>query len=82
MRRKRNHPLVALVAWLGVSLAAAVLALVMALRTPPSAEQLNAAHIDGMALGQQMCLGLRPEPSRQPQPAARVPAASTGRDLL
>lgn len=73
MARKRKHPLIPLVVWLGVALAGAMSALAIVLsQVAGHDEQLDRAHAAGMELGQQMCLGLRSELERQP---ARKPAA-------
>lgn len=58
MARKRNHPLVAITCWLGMALACAVCALVLVIATPgmpPSALDLDAVHLQGMAQGNAMC---------------------------
>lgn len=75
-RRRRIHPLVPLVVWLGVALTCTVLALAIVLaRSAQQDEQLDAAHLAGMELGQQMCLGFQSEMQRQPaiKPAQRLP---------
>lgn len=74
MKRRRNHPLIPIVVWLGVALACCLFALVLVLvRTADQDERLDRAHTAGMELGQQMCLGLRPEIGRAPvgAPVAR-----------
>lgn len=71
--RKRKHPLIPLVVWLGVALACATLALAFVLaQVAGQDKQLESAHAAGMELGQQMCLGLRSELERRP---ARKPAS-------
>lgn len=71
---KRRHPLVPLVIWLGVAVAALLFALVFVVSQRDVADvQLDRAHMAGMELGQQMCLGFRSEMQRAPaaKPAAR-----------
>lgn len=53
-----------LVVWLGVTVVALLLAVVTALAKQPTDEQLDSAHLAGMELGQQMCLGFRSEKDR------------------
>jgi len=75
MTRRRNHPLIPIVVWLGVALACCLFALVLVLvRTAGQDEQLDRAHTAGMELGQQMCLGLRSELERAPVRAPAVHA--------
>lgn len=72
--RKRKHPLIPLVVWLGVALACATSALAIALaRVASQDEQLDGAHAAGMELGQQMCLGLRSELERKPARKSAAP---------
>lgn len=70
--KRRVHPMTALAFWLGVSVVALLLALVAALARQPSDLLLDRAHLAGMELGQQMCLGLRSELERAP---VRAPVA-------
>lgn len=67
---KRRHPMTWLVVWLAVALLAALLALVAVVAHLPADKQLNSAHLAGMELGQQMCLGFRSEMERIARPAA------------
>jgi len=58
MARKRNHPLVSIVCWLGIALAVALCALVLVISNvamPPSPPDLDAVHLQGMAQGNAMC---------------------------
>ena len=67
--------LAALLVWLSVSLALALAALVIVIvhANAGTDAAFDRAHLAGMELGQQMCLGLRSELERAPapQPAAR-----------
>lgn len=68
---KRRHPMTALVLWLGLCCLVLLLALVWVVgQRDVSDVQLNSAHLAGMELGQQMCLGFRSEMERGPRPAA------------
>lgn len=63
MARKRNHPLIAIVCWLGISLVVCLCALVWVLfrvAVPPSigVDDLDAVHQQGMVQGAAMCGGL------------------------
>ena len=58
MARKRNHPLVAIVCWLGTALAVSLCALALVvsnLGAPPGPPDLDAVHLQGMAQGNAMC---------------------------
>jgi len=67
MTRRRKHPLIPLVVWLGVALACTMSSLAIVLsQVADQDEQLERAHAAGMELGQQMCLGLRSELERKP----------------
>lgn len=59
VRKRRRHPLAALVVWLGVSLTAAVLALVMTVMLWPAEAQLDSAYDAGVALGYTLCSAAR-----------------------
>ena len=64
---KRRHPLIPLVVWLGVAVTALLLALAFVISQRDVADvQLERAHLAGMELGQQMCLGFRSEMQRAP----------------
>ena len=64
---KRRHPLIPLVIWLGVAVTALLLALAFVISQRDVADvQLDRAHMAGMELGQQMCLGFRSEMQRAP----------------
>ena len=84
MKRRRNHPLIPIVVWLGVALACCLFALVLVLiRTAGQDEQLDRAHTAGMELGQQMCFGFRGELERgQAARPAAVPQPRRGGGLL
>lgn len=76
MTRRRIHPLVPLVVWLGMSFACALFALAAVLaQTADHERQLDAAHAEGMRLGQQLCQGYRQELQRAP---ASLPAPRKG----
>lgn len=62
--KRRVHPMTSLVVWLGVTVVALLLALVTVLARLPSDLQLDSAHLAGMELGQQMCLGFLSEKER------------------
>lgn len=64
---RRKHPLIPLVIWLVLALVFTLFALLIAIGTPPSDEQLDRAHADGMAMGYQMCPQIA-------QPAVRMPS--------
>lgn len=58
MARKRNHPLVPIVCWLGTALAVSLCALALVVSnmgTPPVPLDLDAVHLQGMAQGNAMC---------------------------
>ncbi|CAB5646401.1 Uncharacterised protein [Comamonas aquatica] len=61
MSRRRQHPLVPLVLWLGVSLVASLLALVYVLCLLPSTSQLESTHTEGMKYGYELCLAWEEE---------------------
>ena len=80
MSRRRLHPLAALVCWMAVGIVALLFALAWVVSQREVADvQLDRAHLAGMELGQQMCLGLRSELERAP---ARAPAAHAPGGLL
>lgn len=56
MARKRKHPLVPLVLWLGLSLITCLMALVYVLGQLPDSKQLEATHTAGMKYGYELCL--------------------------
>lgn len=56
MARKRKHPLVPLVLWLGLSLLACLMALVYVLGQLPATQQLEATHTAGMKHGYELCM--------------------------
>lgn len=68
MTRKRKHPLIPLVLWLGVSLVASLMALVYVLGQLPSASLLESTHSAGMQHGYAMCLAWE-ESSQEVKPA-------------
>lgn len=76
MARKRNHPLVHLVVWLGIALTMSILGLVVVAARLPAADVLDRTFLDGMAEGNVMCLDLERqfESAAEPKPAARAPA--------
>ena len=57
-RKHRRHPL-ALVLWLGSSLAACLLALAFAVTAAPAEAQLDSAYDAGVALGYTLCSAAR-----------------------
>lgn len=63
-----------ILAWLAASIAYVMLALTMALARAGYDARLDRVHAAGMELGQQMCLGLRPEAERRPAPRSAGPA--------
>ena len=70
MIRRRCHPMTALVVWLGVAVLGLLFALVLVVAQLPTDAQLDRAHLAGMELGQQMCIGFKSEMERGPRPAA------------
>lgn len=68
--KRRVHPMTWLVVWLAIALVAALFALVAVVAQLPADQQLDRAHLAGMELGQQMCLGFRSEMERAARPAA------------
>jgi len=54
-RKRRRHPLTALVLWLGVSLTASLLALVLVATAAPADAQLDNAYTQGMDQGYRLC---------------------------
>ena len=84
MARKRNHPLVHLVVWLGISLAMAILGLVIVASRLPAADALDRTFLDGMAEGNTMCLDLERQfdSAAEPKPAARVPTPTVKGGLI
>lgn len=69
---KRRHPLIPLVVWLGVAVTALLFALTFVISQRDVADvQLEHAHLAGMELGQQMCLGFRREMQRAPARKSR-----------
>lgn len=79
---KRVHPMTALACWLGIALCATLLAFawVVASGTTPSHAQLNAAHLAGVELGNNMCVSFRDELGRnQARSAARAPALGSAK---
>ena len=68
MNRRRVHPMAALVCWLAVAVVVLLFALVIVSAELAQRDvadvQLDRAHLAGMELGQQMCLGLRGELER------------------
>lgn len=61
MSRRRQHPLVALVLWLGVSLVVCLMALIYVLGQLPSSSQLESTHTAGMKYGYELCLSWQEE---------------------
>lgn len=61
MSRRRQHPLVPLVLWLGVSLVVCLMALVYVLGQLPSSNQLESTHTAGMKYGYELCLAWKEE---------------------
>lgn len=61
MSRSRQHPLVPLVLWLGVSLVVCLMALVYVLGQLPSSHQLESTHTAGMKYGYELCLAWKEE---------------------
>lgn len=61
MSRRRLHPLVPLVLWLGVSLVACLMALVYVLCQLPTSKQLESTHTAGMKSGYELCLAWQEE---------------------
>lgn len=57
MARKRNHPLVQIVVWLGVALVACLFLLVIVVSDLPAADVLERTFMDGMAEGNALCGG-------------------------
>jgi len=84
MARKRKHPLVHLVVWLGISLAMSMLLLVIVAARLPTADVLDRTFWDGMAEGNVMCLDLERQfdSATEPKPAARVPTPTVKGGLI
>lgn len=84
MSRRRVHPLAALVCWMAVGILVLLFALVWVASQRDVADvQLDRAHLAGMELGQQMCLGFRSELERgQAVRPAAVPQPRRGGGLL
>lgn len=84
MTRKRNHPLVHLVVWLGIALTMSILGLVIVAARLPAADVLDRTFLDGMAEGNVMCLDLERQfdPAADPKPAARVPTPAKKGGLI
>lgn len=76
--KRRAHPITGLVVWLAVALVAALFALAAVVAQLPADQQLDRAHLAGMELGQQMCIGFKSEMERGPRPAAAQPAPQGG----
>lgn len=74
---RRTHPMTALVCWLAATVVVLLFALVLVIAELAQRDvaevQLDRAHLAGMELGQNMCLGFRFELERAPAapPAAR-----------
>lgn len=84
MARKRNHPLVHLVLWLGISLTMSILGLVIVVSQLPASDALDRTFMDGMAEGNVMCLDLERQfdSAAEPKPAARVPTPNVKGGLI
>ena len=84
MARKRKHPLVHLVVWLGVCLVMALLALLIVASQLPASDVLDRTFLDGMAEGNVMCLDLERQfdSGTEPKPAARVPTPTVKGGLI
>jgi hypothetical protein len=71
MKRRRIHPMTALVCWLAVAVVGLLFALVWVVSQRDVADlQLDRAHLAGMELGQRMCEGFRSEMEHGARPAA------------
>jgi hypothetical protein len=78
MARKRKHPLVHLVVWLGISLAMSLLLLIIVAARLPTADVLDRTFQYGMAEGSVMCLDLERQfdSATEPKPVAPAPQPS------
>lgn len=68
--KKRQHPLVPLVAWLGCGLVASLMALVWVIGQLPEDRHLARVHLDGMKEGYSLCLAYNEATQEERKPAA------------